>query len=148
METEEAEEEDEEEQAVIEGKTDETYRRVRSLLEGLIEQGRRALETTPDDLAASGKGGAKVLHEVEARTWRGDDPETHSIISRDDVDDQTHLDVDHASLTSRPLSPSRIAVPDDDDGLGSEDEVEATLLEPDTDDIPSAPIPPITVTHP
>lgn len=140
-------EEDEEEQAVVEGKTDETYRRVRSLIERLIDQGKRALETKPEDLVESSKGGTKVLHEIEARTWRGEDIDSQSLLSRDDDDNRSgHLDVDSFTPV-RPISPSRIAVPDDDDGLGSEDEVEASLMDPDLDDIPSAPIPPITVTH-
>ena len=146
-ENEEEEEEDEEEQAVVEGKTDETYRRVRSLIERLIDQGKRALETKPEDLVESTKGGTKVLHEVEARTWRGEDNDSQSLLSRDDDDSRsTHLDAGR-SAPRRSVSPSRIAVPDDDDGLGSEDEVETSLLDPDLDDIPSAPIPPITVTH-
>ncbi|KAK7695054.1 hypothetical protein QCA50_002243 [Cerrena zonata] len=141
-----SEEEDEEEQAVVAGKTDETYRRVRSLIERLIDEGKRALETKPEDLVENTKG-TKVLHEIEARTWRGEDNDSQSLLSRDDDDNRsTHLDVNQFT-PGRPVSPSHITVPDDDDGLGSEDEVEASLLDIDMDDIPSAPIPPITVTH-
>ncbi|TCD65433.1 hypothetical protein EIP91_002689 [Steccherinum ochraceum] len=132
-----------EEQAVIAGKTDEAYRRVKGLLEKLLEEGQRALEATPEDLAPGGKSGAKVLSEEEARTWRGDDMDSHSALSREDGD-ALRLSIGG----ERPLTPSRIAVPDDDDGLDwahSEDEVEASLL--DIDDIPHATAPPnITVT--
>ena len=55
-------------------------------------------------------------------------------------------DVDNTSLaSSRPLTPSRVAVPDSDDGLGSEDEVEASLIMYDGQP-PAAPLPPITIT--
>lgn len=151
-EEEEEDEESEEEQAAIAGKTDEAYRRVRGLLEKLLEEGKRALEATPEDLAPGGKSGAKVLSEEEARTWRGDDMDSHSVMSREDGDalglNIGGEDREARKGGERPLTPSRIAVPDDDDGLNyadSEDEVEASLL--DIDDIPHASAPPnITVT--
>lgn len=153
-EEEEGEGEDEEEnEALVSGRTDEAYRRVRSLIESLLDEGRRALEAKPEDLGGTKSGGAKVLHEIEARTWRGEDAETHSILSADDR--STHLDVeqDLAVPSSRPrsrsVSPSRIPVPDDDVSGGSESEVEASLIvdDSDDDDIPSSRrIPPITVT--
>lgn len=140
-------EEEEEEQAVVEGKTDETYRRVRGLLETLLEEGRRALETKSEDLAPGGKSGAKVLSEEEARTWRGDDMDSHSVISREDGEALglriAAEDVAGRGGTERPLTPSRVAVPEDDDGLEypeSEDEVKASLL--DIDGIPHAIAPP------
>ena len=80
-------------------------------------------------------GGAKVLTAEEVRNWRGDDNETET---------RSVLAADASPSSSRPLTPSRVAVPEGDDGLGSEDEVEATLDEPDSQ--PPAPLPPITIT--
>lgn len=117
------EESEGEEESVVEGKTDGAYRRVKGLIETLLEEGRRALEAKPEDLVPGGKGGAKVLSEEEARTWRGDE-------------DAEGLRLREERLRERPLTPSRIAVPEDDDGLeypDSEDEVEASLV--DIDDI-------------
>jgi hypothetical protein len=46
---------------------DEGYRRVRRLLDGLLENGRKALEQKPEDFIGKAKGGAKVLHADELR---------------------------------------------------------------------------------
>ncbi|KAI0720066.1 hypothetical protein C8T65DRAFT_24450 [Cerioporus squamosus] len=121
--------EEEDDKELLEGKADKAYQRVKVIIEGLLESGRRALESKPEDFVGSGKGGAKVLTAEEVRNWRGDD---------------SMLEADASPSSSRPLTPSRVAVPDSDDGLGSEDEVEATLDEPDTR--PPAPLPPITIT--
>lgn len=51
------------------GKEDEHFSRVRSVLDALLESGRRALQTKAEDFAPP-RGTAKVLHEEEARTWR------------------------------------------------------------------------------
>ncbi|KAI0673768.1 hypothetical protein C8Q78DRAFT_1120327 [Trametes maxima] len=129
---EEEEDEDEEDDAdLIEGKEDEPYRRVKVMLDGLLESCRRALESKPEDfLEGPARSVAKVLTEEEVRNWRGDDGDT------------SMLDVDDASFaSSRPLTPSRVAVPGSDDDTESEDEVEASLLEPDLE-----PLPPITIT--
>ncbi|EIW64113.1 uncharacterized protein TRAVEDRAFT_41528 [Trametes versicolor FP-101664 SS1] len=129
---EEEEEEGEDDADIIEGKDDEPYRRVKLILEGLLSSCQRALESTPEDFIEAPRSGvAKVLTEEEVRHWRGDDAETRS-----------NLDVDDTSFVgSRPLTPSRVAVPGSDGELESEDEVEASLLEPDIE-----PIPPITIT--
>lgn len=140
------EDEEEVDQAVLEGKTDESYRRVKGILEGLLESGRRALESKPEDFAGSGKGGAKVLSEEEARTWRGDDIDSRSILERlhaDDASFTSHFTPSDAS--SRPLTPSRVAIPDGD--FGSEDEVEASLIiDPEDVEGRRSTLPPITVT--
>lgn len=139
-------EDDPEEQAFLEGNTDESYRRVKSLIEVLIESGRRALESTPEDFAGSGTHGTKVLSEEEARTWRGDDPDTRSLL--EDRDDASFITLESAGDdgSSRPLSPSRAAASDDLTST-SEDEVEASLImsSDDSADNTSA-LPPITVT--
>ena len=131
---EEEEEEEGDDSEIVEGKADEAYSRVKVMLEGLIDSGRRALESKPEDFIGVGKGGAKVLTAEEVRTWRGEDEK--SLLD---------VEVDNSSMpNSRPLTPSRVAVPDSDDDLGSEYEVEASLLEPDI--MPLASLPPITVT--
>ena len=104
------------------------------MIEGLLDSGRRALKSTPDDFVGAGKGGAKVLTAEEVRTWRGDDEKSF-----------LDADMDNASMSSsRPLTPSRVAVPDSDEETDSEDEVEASLLEPDIS-LPGN-LPPITIT--
>ncbi|CDO73006.1 hypothetical protein BN946_scf185007.g60 [Trametes cinnabarina] len=131
------EEEDEEDDAdIIEGKDDEPYRRVKVMVEDLIESCKRALESKPEDFVGSSRGVAKVLTEEEVRNWRGDDNDTET---------RSTVDPDDTSFAGlRPLTPSRVAVPSSDDDLDSEDEVEASLLEPDIE--PLAPLPPITIT--
>lgn len=52
------------------GKTDETYRRIKLMLENLLDSGRRALEKTKED-HMDAKGGTKVLTAEEVETWRG-----------------------------------------------------------------------------
>lgn len=56
------------------GADDATYMRVRALLDGLLESGRQALESAPEDFEPPTKGTkvTRVLHEVEARTWRNE----------------------------------------------------------------------------
>ncbi|KAH9849235.1 hypothetical protein C2E23DRAFT_395092 [Lenzites betulinus] len=133
---EEEEEDDEEDADLLEGKEDEPYRRVKVMVEGLLDSCRRALESKPEDfMEVPRSGAAKVLTEEEVRDWRGDnDTETRSTLDPDEV----------SFVRSRPLTPSRVAVPGSDDDLESEDEVEASLLDPDFD-LP-APPPPITIT--
>ncbi|KAI0828873.1 hypothetical protein BC628DRAFT_1174581 [Trametes gibbosa] len=132
----EEEEGDGEDADLIEGKEDEPYRRVKVMVEGLLESCRRALESKPEDfMEVPRSGAAKVLTEEEVRNWRGDnDTETRSTLDPDEV----------SFMASRPLTPSRVAVPISDDGLESEDEVEASLLDSDID-VPACP-PPITIT--
>ncbi|KAI0640048.1 hypothetical protein C8Q77DRAFT_1214387 [Trametes polyzona] len=135
-EEEEEEEDDEDDADIIEGKDDDAYRRVKVMIDGLLESCRRALESKPEDFMEGPRSGvAKVLTEEEVRHWRGDnDTETRSTL---DADDASFVD-------SRPLTPSRVAVPGSDDELDSEGEVEASLLEPDI--APLTPLPPITIT--
>ncbi len=132
---EEEEEEDEDDSGILGDKADEAYRRVRSVIDTLLKSGRAALESKPEDFVGTGKGGAKVLTAEEVRTWRGDDDNT-------ETRSNFGTDADSIFASSRPLSPSRVAVPDGNDGLESEDEVEASLIEPDT----PPPLPPIRIT--
>jgi hypothetical protein len=50
---------------------DATFTRVKGILEGLLESGRRALRAEPGDFERQG-GGVKVLSAEEVRSWRGD----------------------------------------------------------------------------
>jgi hypothetical protein len=73
---------------------DETYRRIRGLLEGLLETGRRALRTEPRDFAKQGSG-VKVLSVEEVRSWRGDtrDDDLFSVQyapTETETDDENH----------------------------------------------------------
>ncbi|GLB35835.1 hypothetical protein LshimejAT787_0301230 [Lyophyllum shimeji] len=122
---------------------DETYKRIKVILEGLIETGKRALERKPQDFPEGGKGGAKVLSADEVRSWRdsagggggGDDHEAAKDVAEADVDVDVDEDV--------PLSPSRIAVPDSE--TASEDEVEMTLKLGSMPRSPSPAAPPILI---
>ncbi|KAF7303218.1 hypothetical protein MKEN_01285600 [Mycena kentingensis (nom. inval.)] len=102
-ETDDDEEEDAEEAERTLAEHDVTYRRIKVILEGLIESGQRALETTPKDFPEPVKV-AKVLSAYEMQDEDADDAE------------------------QRPTSPSRVAVPDSDDEFKSEEEVEAMTL--------------------
>ncbi|KAL5535660.1 hypothetical protein ACEPAF_3754 [Sanghuangporus sanghuang] len=58
-------------EAIKLGKEDQMFDRVRLIIENLLTTGKQALAVKVEDLAPP-KGAAKVLHEEEARTWRGD----------------------------------------------------------------------------
>ncbi|KAF7799226.1 hypothetical protein EIP86_010458 [Pleurotus ostreatoroseus] len=139
-----AEDEDDlEEAALLEGKTDESYRRVKGLLESLLESGRRALESTPSDFAEPSSRGVKVLSEEEARTWRGDELDSKSLLE-DDADAASFVSQSVGDDgPSRPRSPSRAA---SSDGPTSEEEVSASIIIV-ADSRESTPaLPPITIT--
>ncbi|KAF7337504.1 hypothetical protein MSAN_02223400 [Mycena sanguinolenta] len=89
------------------------YRRCKVILEGLLETGRNALKTTPEDFPEPVKI-TKVLSAYE-------------------MPDADENDDDHPSEAKAPASPSHVAVPDSDDtGMSSEDEVEAMTLPRDS----------------
>ncbi|EEB90875.1 hypothetical protein MPER_10860 [Moniliophthora perniciosa FA553] len=52
------------------GDADDSFLRLRMLVDDMIETGKKALASTPDDFMKSGKGGAKVLTEEEVKNWR------------------------------------------------------------------------------
>jgi hypothetical protein len=139
----EEDDDDEEQQAVLDGKTDESYRRVKTLLEGLLESGRQALESKPRDFVGTGTAATKVLSEEEARKWRRDDADSRSVIDTEDRDNASvYLSADGIH---RPLTPSQVAIPDDE--LNSEDdESEVSSHNEDMDEYRGSPLPPITVT--
>lgn len=135
-----ASEDDEDENgADAEGGTqDEVYKRVKAIIEGLIETGQRALESQPGDFLEGGKGGAKVLHAEEVRMWR---------YSGSEGRENGGLGLGDSLPSSRPISPSLVVVPDSD--ISSEGEVEA-ITSFALDQSPATPgppgPPPITVT--
>jgi hypothetical protein len=134
-----AEEEDKEEDEIYEEPKDddEVYKRIKVILEGLLESGRRALEAKPDNCSEGGKGVAKVLNAEELRTWRDS--------SGGMSDHESHADKDLDS--THPLPPSHVAVPDDDnDNFNSEEEVEAMTLTSNSSRSRS-PAPPILITE-
>lgn len=146
VEEEESEDEDEEEEGDSElgngagmGKADETFLRVRGLLESLLESGRRALESKTEDFVEK-KGGTRVLHEIEARPWRdrkfsqehdmhvSSDPDAHAT----DVLDDGSLTTNDESYLVNSLPPSRPSSRGpletiQNSSFQSEDEVEALV---------------------
>ncbi|KLO15039.1 hypothetical protein SCHPADRAFT_996147 [Schizopora paradoxa] len=72
------------------GADDATYMRVRALISGLLESGRQALESKPEDFEPAAKGSkvTRVLHEVEARTWRAEayDMSSDALMNKDDAE--------------------------------------------------------------
>jgi len=72
---------------------DETYRRIKGMLEDLLEMGRRALRAEPRDFGKQGSG-VKVLSAEEVRTWRGDIGDDlsslHSAPTDVETDDEHH----------------------------------------------------------
>lgn len=90
--------------------SDMVYKRVKSLIEGLLSSGKRALEAKPETPVSS-KSGAKVLSAEEVKSWR------ESSNSGSD-----HEDMDIRPRRSRPPSRSRRASGRNAD---SEEEVES-----------------------
>lgn len=143
---EEGEEDEEEERQILEGKDDEPYRRVKVMVETLLETCQRALRTKPEDFVEKPRSGAKVLTAEEVRSWRGDetldeiDPDTSLTDDRDD-EESTQMDVSGDAFAL--LNAMRQGAEARHD---SEDEVEASLFLDDDDDDRSSTVPPITVT--
>ncbi|GJE89588.1 hypothetical protein PsYK624_056920 [Phanerochaete sordida] len=138
---EEEEDDDLEEEVDLEStktKADEIYNHCRLMLDDLLAVGRKALETRPEDFLESPVRVTKVLTEEEARTWRGEDSAT---VDGDDTATDAATDAATDDDPSRPLTPSRVAIPDDT----SEEEVEESLILDDSV-LHGSPLPPITVT--
>jgi len=122
------EEEDEEEareENIIDdahfGAEDATYMRVRALLDSLLESGRQALESKPEDFEPSTTGAkvTRVLHEVEARTWRN---------GAYDKDTDIHIDGDGAESSGYSSDEDDIGFDAQGNGSSpSEDEVEEMI---------------------
>ncbi|KZT08715.1 uncharacterized protein LAESUDRAFT_723625 [Laetiporus sulphureus 93-53] len=136
-------EDDEEDQAIIDGKDDEPYRRVKLMVESLVESCQRALSSKPSDFVESGKSGTKVLTAEEVRSWRGDmsvdepDVEVRSTLDAD-LDDDSSLRGAEESIDDQPRTL-------DGADLHSNGEVGASSFEAEAAGS-SVSLPPITVT--
>ncbi|KIJ66223.1 hypothetical protein HYDPIDRAFT_38600 [Hydnomerulius pinastri MD-312] len=128
------EDEDDSEEAE-EGTADDTFQRVRGLIDGLIESGKRALERQPEDFRES--LAAKVLNADEIRFWR--DSGQRAAMGEAHLDKQ---DADDETIHSR-LSPAFVAMPDSDaySLAGSERDLASDAASR------ASPLPPITITH-
>jgi hypothetical protein len=100
------------------GQDDEVYNRLRHMIDGLIQSGKRALESKPEDF---GSGGKKVLSAEEVRSWIGSEDDGHST----DADTVGKRKAE----SSRPVSPWKIAVPHESDGFLSEEDFNAERFE-------------------
>jgi hypothetical protein len=119
---------------------DEAYRRVRSLLEGLLETGRRALRAEPQDFARQGSG-VKVLSAEEVRSWRGnmgDDLSIHSAPTETETDEENH------PQRNSPTPSQAVILRDREIGPRKNDDERAAVI--NGDDQNAGDLPPITVT--
>jgi hypothetical protein len=117
---------------------DQVYKRIKVLLEGLLDSGRRALETTTADFSQGAKGVAKVLNAEELRTWRDS--------SGGMPDHQTQIEQEDGTIHLGIFSSPSHVVSLDGENLESEEEVEAMILPDEL--LPQSPIaPPILITE-
>jgi hypothetical protein len=120
---------------------DETYRRIRGLLEGLLDSGRRALRAEPQDLAKQGSG-VKVLSAEEVRSWRGDAGDDlssiHSALTETETDEENH------PQRNSPTPPRAVVSGGIETTPRIDDEESAVIMNGDRHDAGS--LPPITVT--
>ena len=120
-------EDDSETEDLVEGNGDEMYKRIKLIVDNLLQTGRKALETQVKDFPEGGKGGAKVLSPEELRDWHG------SIDPTQDVDGDEQIPNNLNMLTEAELSFET-----------SEDEVEAMTLHNTSPQ--QSPTPPIFIT--
>jgi len=120
---------------------DETYRRIKGILEGLLETGRRALRAEPRDFEKQGSS-VKVLSAEEVRFWRGDmgddKSSIHSAPTEAETDEETHLQ-------HNPQMPSRAVVSGDSE-MGPRIDDEKRTMAISGDEHNAGNLPPITVT--
>lgn len=126
---------DSETEDMVEGSGDDMYKRIKLIVDGLLQTGRKALETQVKDFSEGEKGGAKVLSPEELRDWHGSNELQPTQQADGDERQPNHSDV----LPEAELS-------FDDDALTSEDEVEAMTL-PNTSPPQSPSLPPILITQ-
>ena len=123
---------------VVEGSGDDMYKRIKLIVDGLLQTGRKALESQVKDFSEGGKGGAKVLSPEELRDW-------HSSNEHDDHNLLPTQQVDGDEGRPNNLLP-KAELSFDDDTLTSEDEVEAMTF-PNTSPPQSPSLPPILITQ-
>jgi hypothetical protein len=117
---------------------DETYNRIKGILENLLETGRRALRTEAGDFEIQGSG-VKVLSAEEVRSWRGDMGDDRSSIHSTPTDAESDKET---GPQPHPTTSSKVAIPGSSEITPrNEDEREMTVGN-DEQNIP----PPITVT--
>ena len=115
---------------------DATFIRVKDILEGLLESGRRALRAEPRDFERQGAG-VKVLSAEEVRSWRGD-------IGDDVFTAHSTPPVDVESDEETNLHRRRVAVSEDSETPPKDGDSEEAVT--DSDDHSTRILPPITVT--
>ena len=112
---------------------DATFTRVKGILEGLLESGRRALRAEPRDFERQG-GGAKVLSAEEVRSWRGDVGDdvftTHSAPADAESDEETDLHRHQVSLSEDSETPPKDE--DNEEAVTGSDEHSTRILPPIT----------------
>ena len=120
---------------------DETYRRIKGIIESLLETGRCALRAEPRDFEKQGSG-VKVLSAEEVRFWRGDmgddKSSIHSAPTEAETDEETHLQ-------QNPQMPSRAVVSGDSE-MGPRIDDEKRTMAISGDEHNAGNLPPITVT--
>jgi len=126
---------------LVEGSGDDMYKRIKLIVDSLLQTGRRALETQVKDFPEGGKGGAKVLSPEELRDWHGSNEHDGS----SDAELQSTQEVDGDEQRPNGTLPDP-ELSFDDDMLISEDEVEAMTI-PNTSPPPSPALPPILITQ-
>ena len=117
---------------------DQTYNRIKGILENLLETGRRALRAEPGDFEKQGSG-VKVLSAEEARSWRGDMGDDRSSIHSAHTDAESD---EESSLRPAAPAPSQVTILGDG-GIPPEDEDEQKIV---TGGDEQNTLPPITVT--
>jgi len=117
---------------VVEGNGDDMYKRIKLMVDSLLQTGRKALEAQVKDFPEGGKGGAKVLSPEELRDWHGsNEHDTQDV----DVDERRPNNLLHEAELSFDVSET------------SEDEVEAIIILPNTSPQQSPTPPPILITE-
>ncbi|KAF9225528.1 hypothetical protein BS17DRAFT_778729 [Gyrodon lividus] len=124
-------EDEDDSEDIEEGADDETFQRVRGLIESLVESGKRALETKPEDFRTS--LATKVLNADELRSWRDSGQRATTSSSY----------LDHQEEIIR-LPPALVAVPDSANESSAQSNWE--LASDSASRPPTSPLPPITIT--
>lgn len=107
------EDEDEDDDTNVDKINDEGFKRCRNLLEALLEDGKRALATKPEDFEVTSGSAAKVLHAEELwseadpdeRDGHYDDADTSMISVGHDSEDEVEGIVSIRITTPMPPSP-------------------------------------------